>query len=106
MDTLESEIDHEKINTDQLIVREAQSIPTPPPYNQPTLNQDFRESSDLTANYEEGAPMPPDPSLNPGEKGLKSPDIPFLQKAQVLNLSVYVGYRERKLIPAHGGGQF
>ena len=88
MDTLESEIDHEKIDADQLIVREAQSIPTPPPHDQPTLNQDFLESSDLTANYEEGAPTPPDPSLNPGEKGLKLPDIPFLQKAQVPNLPV------------------
>ena len=29
--------------------------------------------------------MPPDPSLNPGDKGLKSPDIPVLQKAQVPN---------------------
>ena len=106
MDTLESEIDHEKIDTDQLIVREARSTPTSSPRDQPTLNQDFLEPSDLTANFEEAAPTTPDPSLNPGEKGLKSPDIPFLQKAQVLNLSVYVGYRERKLIPAHGGGQF
>ena len=91
MDTLESEIDHEKIDTDQLIVREAQSIPTPPPHNQPTLNQDFLESSDLTANYEGGAPTLPDPSLNPGEKGLKSMDIPFLQKAQVPNIAVTLG---------------
>ena len=43
MYTLESEIDHEKINTDQLIVSEARSIPTPSPHHQPTLNQDFLE---------------------------------------------------------------
>ena len=69
MYTLESEIDHEKINTDELIDREAQSIPTPSPHDKPTLTQDFLEPSDLTANYEEGAPTLPDPSLNPGEKG-------------------------------------
>ena len=33
----------------------------------------------------------PDPSLNPGEGGLKSLDIPFLQKAQVPNIAVTLG---------------
>ena len=30
----------------------------------------------------------PDPSLNPGDKGLKSPDILFLLKTEVPNLPV------------------
>ena len=64
--SLKNKIVHYNIRADQLIDREARSILTPSPHNQPTLNQDFLEPSDLTTNYEEGAPMP-DPSLNPGE---------------------------------------
>ena len=33
MYTLESKTNHKETNTDQLIVREDQPIPTPPPYN-------------------------------------------------------------------------
>ena len=45
-------------------------------------------------NYEEGAPMPPDLSLNPGGKGLKSPDTPYSQKSQVPSLPVTLGREE------------
>ena len=38
--------------------------------------------------------MPPNPSLNPGEKDLKSPDITFLQNAQVPSLPVTLGKEE------------
>ena len=87
---LENEIDHKSTDTDQLIVREARSILTPSPNNQPTLNQEHPAMFDIN-NFEEGAPMQPDPSLNPGDKGLKSPEIPVLQKAQVPNLLVTPG---------------
>ena len=56
-------------------------------------------------NFEEGAPTPPDPSLNPGDKGLKSLDIPVLQKAQVPNLPVTPGKEGPTLIPAKSPSQ-
>ena len=37
-------------------------------------------------SYEEGAPIPPDPSLNPGEKGLNSPNPSLNPGEEGLNL--------------------
>ena len=93
MYTLESKFDHYYTRADQLIDREARSILTLSPHNQLTLNQDFLEPSDLTTNYEEGAPMPDFP-LNPGERGSKSPNIPFLQKSQVPSLLITLDREE------------
>ena len=39
-------------------------------------------------------PLPPDPSLNPGGKGLKLPYIPYLQKSQDPSLPVTLGREE------------
>ena len=72
---LESEIAHQSIYTDIMIVRKAQSNPTPSPPDQLTPTQNSLEPSDPIANHEEGVPMPPNHSLNPGEKGFNLPDL-------------------------------